>query len=70
MCYKFYVDAGSEDKSQHWTDIKNIPTLSDYFELDIHKFGTKFTNSGIYQAIKTCNLKQLQKCIEYGKFKQ
>ncbi|KAF6028599.1 hypothetical protein EB796_013095 [Bugula neritina] len=41
-------------------------TLSGYFELDFHSYGSKFTNTGIYEAIKKCNLFQLQRCIEYG----
>ncbi|XP_067947508.1 uncharacterized protein [Watersipora subatra] len=56
-------------ESPDWpANIKRAPhlTVSDYFELDIHKCGTKFTNSGIYHAIKSGNLAQLQRCIKYG----
>lgn len=43
------------------------PSSQGNFDLDIYKRGTKFTNSGVYQAVKQCHLAQLHSCIEYGK---
>lgn len=60
------IGANNNVNTQELTDIKSATAFSDYFELDLHSFGTKFTNTGIYQAIRDCNLLQLQKCIEYG----
>ena len=64
-----FVDGGAIQRihKKELTDIESVTSYSDYFELDLHSFGTKFTNTGIYQAIRDCNLLQLQKCIQYGK---
>ena len=63
-----FVDGGAIQRihKKELTDIESVTSYSDYFELDLHSFGTKFTNTGIYQAIRDCNLLQLQKCIQYG----
>lgn len=49
------------------TNLKELdPNSQVTFDLEIHRKGTMFSNSGIYQAIRQQHLTQLQRCIEYG----
>ena len=56
-----FLDEGLLTKLDTATD-----NLQGSFDLDVYRRGTKFSNSGIYQAVKECHLGQLQRCIEYG----